>query len=517
MVGTVLAIVSSPIFGQKDTIFQALTDLICYVAPPITAVFLFGVFWKRATGKAAYLAMVVGNVIGIAIFFLEMFKDYTGWDRVVAWHQGATGMATQLDDRLLLSLRALRGDHRGRVATSSPSRSRKRPSRWCGRTGASRCGARPTGTAWATTASSRPSCALRSWCSTSYFGNLKEKETIMPRLLLALSLSVLLAAGNLAASAAEPVDMNKRTKELKDLKWGMFICWSFSTFSGKEWTPGVKDVAFFKATGCDTDQWARTAKEAGMGYILFLTKHHDGFCLWDTKTTDRKVTKSPAGQGRAGRTAEVVRQARHQAGPVLLRRRLDLARRRGRRRAARAAANPGDEEGPTQGTAHAVRPDRVHLVRPCRGRRRPEPQGDRSPGASRSSRAASSASTTATSKGPTSAWARWAGRDRLDDPKPRRARTRGTRPSKATCWPSSPIRSSRRTRAAPCGSTRCPSTTASACRPKKLYEDYLGAVKYGNIFSLDVGPDYNGRLRKIDVETLRTVGEMIRNPPAAGK
>jgi len=30
-----------------------------------------------------------------------------------------------------------------------------------------------------------------------------------------------------------------------------------------------------------------------MGYILFLTKHHDGFCLWDTKTTDRKVTKAP--------------------------------------------------------------------------------------------------------------------------------------------------------------------------------------------------------------------------------
>ena len=92
------------------------------------------------------------------------------------------------------------------------------------------------------------------------------------------------------------VDMTKRAEELKSLKWGMFICWSLSTFSGKEWTPGVKDVAFFKASGCDTDQWARTAKEAGMGYILFLTKHHDGFCLWDTKTTDRKVTKSPLGR-----------------------------------------------------------------------------------------------------------------------------------------------------------------------------------------------------------------------------
>ena len=80
------------------------------------------------------------------------------------------------------------------------------------------------------------------------------------------------------------------------MKFGMFICWSFSTFSGQEWTPTLdKDASYFKATGCDTDQWCETAKAAGMGYILFLTKHHDGFCLWDTATTDKKVTNSPLG------------------------------------------------------------------------------------------------------------------------------------------------------------------------------------------------------------------------------
>ena len=52
-----------------------------------------------------------------------------------------------------------------------------------------------------------------------------------------------------------------------------------------------------------------------------------------------------------------------------------------------------------------------------------------------------------------------------------------------------------------------PSTTPSAIPAEKLYQDYLGAVKYGNIFSLDVGPDYDGRLRKIDVETLQKVGQ----------
>ena len=59
------------------------------------------------------------------------------------------------------------------------------------------------------------------------------------------------------------------------MKFGMFICWSFSTFHGQEWTPTKgKDASFFKATGCDTDQWCKTAKDAGMNYILFLSKHH---------------------------------------------------------------------------------------------------------------------------------------------------------------------------------------------------------------------------------------------------
>jgi solute:Na+ symporter, SSS family len=92
VVGTVLAIVSSPIFGQKDTVFQALTDLICYIAPPITAVFLLGVFWKGATARSAYLALVVGNVIGLVIFFLDLFHEQTHWNLVVDWHFRVTGM-----------------------------------------------------------------------------------------------------------------------------------------------------------------------------------------------------------------------------------------------------------------------------------------------------------------------------------------------------------------------------------------------------------------------------------------
>ncbi len=50
----------------------------------------------------------------------------------------------------------------------------------------------------------------------------------------------------------------------------------------------------------------------------------------------------------------------------------------------------------------------------------------------------------------------------------------------------------------------------SLCHPpEKIYKDYLGAVQYGNIFSVDIGPDYTGKIRDIDVETLGTVGAMI--------
>ncbi len=87
--GTALAIVSSPIFGQKDTVFQALTDLICYVAPPITAVFLLGVFWKRATGGAAYLALVLGNAIGVIAFFLDLSKPAI-WNLVLQSYRDLT-------------------------------------------------------------------------------------------------------------------------------------------------------------------------------------------------------------------------------------------------------------------------------------------------------------------------------------------------------------------------------------------------------------------------------------------
>ena len=57
-----------------------------------------------------------------------------------------------------------------------------------------------------------------------------------------------------------------------------------------------RNLSLFNPTGCDIDQWVSVGKEAGMGYFVFCAKHCDGFCEWDTKTTERKVTNSPWGK-----------------------------------------------------------------------------------------------------------------------------------------------------------------------------------------------------------------------------
>lgn len=78
VIATIVAIILSPIFGHYSTIIEGLNKLISYIAPPITCVFLFGVFWKKATGKAAYITLVSGAVLGLAMFLLDWNGIYSG-------------------------------------------------------------------------------------------------------------------------------------------------------------------------------------------------------------------------------------------------------------------------------------------------------------------------------------------------------------------------------------------------------------------------------------------------------
>ncbi|MGN1236177.1 MAG: alpha-L-fucosidase, partial [Bacteroidaceae bacterium] len=92
-----------------------------------------------------------------------------------------------------------------------------------------------------------------------------------------------------------PVPSDKPSKaQQKQIarKYGMFVHFGINTFVDQEWTDGSVPASTYSPTAIDADQWVRSAKEAGMKYIILITKHHDGFCLWDSKYTDYDVASS---------------------------------------------------------------------------------------------------------------------------------------------------------------------------------------------------------------------------------
>jgi len=76
----ILAIAWSLQLERYESIFSGIVSLISYVSPPITAVFLWGVFWRRASSLAATVTLAGGSVLGFTVFVLDWNKESTGWD-----------------------------------------------------------------------------------------------------------------------------------------------------------------------------------------------------------------------------------------------------------------------------------------------------------------------------------------------------------------------------------------------------------------------------------------------------
>lgn len=89
--------------------------------------------------------------------------------------------------------------------------------------------------------------------------------------------------------ALEP---NEYQKEHIKRKFGMFIHFGVNTFGNTEWSDGMINALSYQPETIDADSWAKTAYEAGMNFIVLVTKHHDGFCLWNTEYTDYCVKNS---------------------------------------------------------------------------------------------------------------------------------------------------------------------------------------------------------------------------------
>ena len=89
-------------------------------------------------------------------------------------------------------------------------------------------------------------------------------------------------------------------------QFGLFIHWGpYSLYEEHEQILAKKDIPFdeyekramgFNPTEYNPEEWVLAAKRAGMKYICFTTKHHDGFCLWDTKYTDYNIMNTPYGK-----------------------------------------------------------------------------------------------------------------------------------------------------------------------------------------------------------------------------
>ncbi|WP_409348089.1 alpha-L-fucosidase [Paenibacillus gyeongsangnamensis] len=85
----------------------------------------------------------------------------------------------------------------------------------------------------------------------------------------------------------------KQQLEWQDMELGMFCHFGINTFCDQEWGEGADSPELFNPICLDASQWVRTAKAAGFKYFILTAKHHDGFCLWPTRTTDYSVKSSP--------------------------------------------------------------------------------------------------------------------------------------------------------------------------------------------------------------------------------
>lgn len=107
-------------------------------------------------------------------------------------------------------------------------------------------------------------------------------------------------------AVADGEALAERAKWFTDARFGMFIHFgAYSLAARHEWVKSnermtdadyQKYVDNFDPDLLDVNDWVKTAKRAGMKYVVLTAKHHEGFCLWDSNETDYKSTKTPLGR-----------------------------------------------------------------------------------------------------------------------------------------------------------------------------------------------------------------------------
>ena len=107
------------------------------------------------------------------------------------------------------------------------------------------------------------------------------------------------------AEAARVRPNENQLRLLRETPFYVFVHFSPNTFTDLEWGTGKEDPAVFAPTALDCRQWAKAISAAGAKGMVLTAKHHDGFCLWQTETTDHSMKSSPYKNGRG----DIVREA----------------------------------------------------------------------------------------------------------------------------------------------------------------------------------------------------------------
>lgn len=107
------------------------------------------------------------------------------------------------------------------------------------------------------------------------------------------------------AASARPRPSKEQLEWQRD-ELALFIHFGVNTFTDREWGDGKEDPGIFNPAKLDAGQWARTARAAGAKAMVLTAKHHDGFCLWPTATTQHSVASSSFRGGRGDVVREFV-------------------------------------------------------------------------------------------------------------------------------------------------------------------------------------------------------------------